>query len=453
MTRQQISRNPMRTVLILIGSELRRFANDKTAIALTFLVPVVLIYIFGNVFGVGRTGGAGPTGIPLAIVTQTDAPVSAAITAALQEEKAFKVVTTQKDANGAEQPLTETQLREMMRTGSLRFALIFPEDVQSDQLFGLKLKFLSNPRNEIETQTVTGLVQKTIYTSAPQALIASLQKVGKNYIGEENYEQFSSALANAVASAFGGSAEEIYNSMQTGEWNFGGGDGGSTSASDSLFQSLIKIETEQVGGGKVKSPMATRSVGGWAMMFLLFSLTAASTSLFDEKKAGIFQRLLSAPVRRTHILWSKYLFGMLLGLVQLGTLFVAGRILFGIDITSNLHNLFLICLAAATACVAFGMLLAAIAPTSAAASGLGTFLILTMSAIGGAWFPTSFMPEFIQHLSKLTIVYWSIEGFLQVLWSGCTTRELIPTLAILFGIAAIVNAFSVWRFNRGNIFD
>jgi len=443
----------VRTILILIGNEFRRFTKDKTAIALTFLVPVVLIYIFGHVFGVGGSG-AGPTGIPLAIVSETDAPVAAAITAALQKEKAFKVITTQKDAAGAEQPLTEAHVRDRMRGGTLRFALIFPPDTQSDALFGLKLKFLNNPRNEIETQTVTGLVQKTIYSSVPQALVSSLQKQGANFIGEENFDGFQHSLANGVAQAFGGDAEQIYSNIKNGIIDLGKGGGSSDSAAsgNSLFESLIKIEAEEFGGGKVKSPMATRAVGGWAMMFLLFSLTAAATSLFDEKKAGIYQRLLSAPVRRTHILWSKYLFGMLLGLVQLVTLFITGRLLFGIDITSNLGNLLLICLAASTACVAFGMLLAAIAPTSAAASGLGTFLILTMSAIGGAWFPTSFMPEFIQHLSKLTIVYWSIEGFLQVLWANCTTLELLPTLAILFGIAALVNVFSVWRFNRGQIF-
>ncbi len=444
----------MRAILVLIGNEFRRFTKDKTAIALTFLVPVLLIYIFGHVFGVGGSG-AGPTGIPLAVVSETNAPVAAAITTALQKEKAFKVLTTQKDASGTEQPLAEKEVRERMRAGTLRFALIFPPDTQSDALFGLKLKFLNNPRNEIETQTVTGLVQKTIYSSVPQALFSSLQKQGANLIGPENFDALQQSLARTFAQTFAGDAEQIYSDMKSGVLNFGqaGGNGASGATGDSLFESLIKIEAEQVGGGKVKSPMATRSVGGWAMMFLLFSLTAAATSLFDEKKAGIYQRLLSAPVRRTHILWSKYLFGMLLGLVQLCTLFVTGRVLFGIDITSNFGNLLLICLAASTACVAFGMLLAAVAPTSAAASGLGTFLILTMSAVGGAWFPTSFMPEFIQHLSKLTIVYWSIEGFIQVLWANCTTRELLPTVGVLFGIAAVVNAFGVWRFKRGQIFE
>jgi ABC-2 type transport system permease protein len=437
----------MRTVLILIGNELRRFTNHKTGLALTFLVPMVLIYIFGSVFGVSRTGGGGPTGISLAIVSQTDAPVSAAITDALRKEKAFKVITTQRDAAGIEQPLTEAEVREMMRAGKLRFALIFPTDTQSDQLFGLKMKFLNNPRNEIETQTVTGLLQKTIYSSAPQALLTGLQKRGADYIGKENFDQFNQSISEAIAQAFGGKAEDISKDMKNGVVNFG------QPANGSFFDSLIKIESEQVGGGQVKNPMATRSVGGWATMFLLFSLTAASTSLFEEKKAGIYQRLLSAPVDRTHILWSKYLSFVLIGLVQLTTLFIAGRFLFGIDITTNFGNLLLVCLAAATACVAFGMFLAAISPTSAVATGLGTFLILTMSAVGGAWFPTSFMPEFMQHLSPFTIVYWAMEGFVQVLWANCTTLELLPTLAVLFGIAAVVNTFSVWRFKRGNIFE
>jgi len=99
------------------------------------------------------------------------------------------------------------------------------------------------------------------------------------------------------------------------------------------------------------------------------------------------------------------------------------------------------------------MLLASIARSPAAASGMATFLILTMSALGGAWFPTSLMPEFIQSLSRLTLVFWSTEGFLQVLWADCTTVELLPYVGVLFGIAVVVNTISVWRFNRGQLFE
>lgn len=188
-------------------------------------------------------------------------------------------------------------------------------------------------------------------------------------------------------------------------------------------------------------------------MFLLFSVSGASTSLFEEKKAGIFLRLLASPVRRSHILWSKYLFNVLMGLTQLTVLFLAGQVLFGIEVVPHLPALFVVALCASIACTAFGMLLAAVSSSPAAASGLATFLILTMSAIGGAWFPTSFMPEFMQSLSKLTLVYWSIEGFLGVLWARQPLVELAPVLGVLLGMAVVVNAVSLWRFNRGDLFD
>ena len=435
----------MRTILILVGSEFRRFVRDRAGLSLTFLVPVVLIYIFGHVFGVS---GEGPSGIPIAVVTQTNAPIAQTVTAALRQDKSFRVITTDERTKPA-QPLSEAEVRARIKAGSLRFALIFPSDAESDESFGLKVKFLNNPRNEIETQMTRGLIEKAIFTSAPQAFLASLQNRANRLIGPEKLEQFNRALANSVAQAFGGDPARLHDQISRGQVISTSGSPGDSK----LLERLIKIDSEQLGGAQVKSPMATRSVGGWAVMFLLFSLSSSATSLFDETKTGLYQRLLSAPVKRTQILWSKYLFGMLVGLIQLSALFFAGHLFFGIDLKSNFGNLVLICLAASSACVAFGMFLAAIAPTSAAASGMGTFLILTMSAIGGAWFPTSLMPDFIQHLSRFTLVYWSIEGFIQVLWANCTTWELLPTLGILIGIAAVVNAISIWRFRHGHIFE
>jgi len=63
------------------------------------------------------------------------------------------------------------------------------------------------------------------------------------------------------------------------------------------------------------------------------------------------------------------------------------------------------------------------------------------------------MPEFIQHLSRLTLVYWSVEGFLQVLWVHASLVELLPTLGVLIGITSIFLGVAWWRFSKGSIFD
>ena len=72
---------------------------------------------------------------------------------------------------------------------------------------------------------------------------------------------------------------------------------------------------------------------------------------------------------------------------------------------------------------------------------------------GGAWFPVSFMPEFIQRFSRFTLVYWSMEGFSQVLWARATLMEIFPTLGYLTLITGLVMGVSVWRFNKGRIFE
>jgi ABC-2 type transport system permease protein len=132
---------------------------------------------------------------------------------------------------------------------------------------------------------------------------------------------------------------------------------------------------------------------------------------------------------------------------------VAGWFMFRVDIFSNFFNLLLIIIAASVACTALGMLIAAFSQTRQQANGLGTLLILSMSAIGGAWFPTSFMPATVQFFSKLTVVYWSMEGFVEVLWRGAGLSSIILHILILFGIGTILNIISVSRFKRGHIFD
>lgn len=448
----------MKTILTLVWKDLLLFSKDKTAVALTFVIPTVLIYIFGQVFGVNRTG-SGPTGIALAVVNESGAPEVRTLVAALKKEVAFRVIETAPGAtkDAPRIALTEAGVREGIKANRYRFAVVFPADAVSDERFGLRLKFLYDPRYEIETQTVSGLLQKTIFTEAPSLLLQSLRKQATAAIGEDASAKFYDRISTAIGESFGEDPAKVRAAMDQGtifEAMGGGNAAGATGSGGAGFlDQVIKFEKEQLTGAKVKNQMATRSVGGWAMMFLMFSVSASAASLFDEKKAGLFLRLLSGPVSRADVLWSKYLFCIGLGLVQLVTLFFAGRLLFGIDVLGNFASLVLACLCAAMACTAFGMLIASVARTPAAANGLATFLILMMSAMGGAWFPLSMMPEFMQTLGKFTLVYWAMEGFTAALWAGASLPEMLPWCGMLLAIAVAIMAVSLWRFRRGAIFE
>ncbi|HVW22707.1 MAG TPA: ABC transporter permease [Opitutaceae bacterium] len=204
--------------------------------------------------------------------------------------------------------------------------------------------------------------------------------------------------------------------------------------------------------GPGRTAAASQIIGGWAMQFLLFALVWSANSLFIERDLGIFQRILSGPVPRSVILWSKFLYGIFLGVLQLLILFAAGQLLFQVNLLSHLPLLALACLAAAAACSSFGMLLAALSPSVEVARGLSTFCILVLSALGGAWFPIAFMPGFMQHLSRLTLVFWSAEGFRLALATPSTLAALLPGLEVLGGMTAVFLAVAWLRFERGKLF-
>ena len=445
----------MNAILVLVRKDFSILLKDRVSIVITFVVPFAMIYLFGQIFSVNAKN-PGPSGVPLAVVNQSDNPAAAKLVDALKAEKTFSVLTKFVNADKTTRPLAEEDLRPLMQADEFRFALVIPKDVVKTDSFGIHLKVYSNPRNEMETQMVNGILKKTIFTNVPQLMGQSLAARGRAFIGDERYNRFNSAIASSIASNFGGDEAAIRARMDKGDFGFGEGAAGTGSAAtgDGGFLSrMLSVETVQVAGADVKSPQATLLVGGWSMQFLLFAVTASATSLFREKEHGLFQRVLSAPVTRGDILWSKFLYGICLGLIQLLVLFFAGHVLYGIDVTSHLPLLALVCLFAAAACTGFGMLIAAISPTPESARGLSTFVILFMSAIGGAWFPVSIMPHFIQTFSKMTLIYWSMEGFSQVLWSHDTLSQLIPTLGYLFLITALVMGVALWRFSRGKIFD
>ncbi len=391
----------LRTLLTLIRKECALFVRDRAALPLTFLIPAVLIFIFGEIFGISRPGAV-PGGIPVAAVNHSSQPAAARIMAALASEPALHVCAGRELAADESPAVTDGALREAIRQDRFRFAVILSPGGHAGPVQGLRLRILANPRNTVETQTFHAVLQRAVLSGLPELL-------GAPDPGKQGTAEFLSRL--------------------------------------------IEVQNEQVTGQEVQSPGAASVVGGWAVMFLLFSLSISATSIFEERRAGLYQRMLAGPLTRSQIVLGKFCWGVLLGIVQLVTLFFTGQLLFGLDIAGHFPAVLLVCIASAAACTAFGMLIASLTSSAESARSLATFLILVMSALGGAWFPVSLMPELIQQLAKGTIVYWAMEGFTGVLWAGRSTAEILPALAVLSGTAVVVMLVALWRFRRARVFD
>ena len=156
----------MNPILVLLKKDFALFLKDKTAIALTFIVPFAMIYLFGQIFHV-NSSNPGPSGIPVAVVNQSDNPAAGKLVDALKTEKSFRILTNVVNPDKTTRPMAEEDLRPLMRADEFRFALVIPKDLVRTDDVGVHLKIYSNPRNEIESETVNGLLQKTLFSNVP----------------------------------------------------------------------------------------------------------------------------------------------------------------------------------------------------------------------------------------------------------------------------------------------
>ena len=212
----------------------------------------------------------------------------------------------------------------MMRKDEFRFALVIPKDVVRTDRIGIHLKAYSNPRNDIEAQTVNGILQKTLFSKAPELLGKSLQARARSYLGASGLERFHTSISSAVSEAFGGDASTIKAHLQDGEFGFRRLDGGSSGPADEagptdvFSRDRVTLDNIQVSGSDVKSPMATLLVGGWAMQFLLFAVTSSGQlALPGEGARDLPARAVRAARPGATSSWSKFLYGVTLGLLQL----------------------------------------------------------------------------------------------------------------------------------------
>lgn len=306
----------MKSILVLVQKEFALFFKDKPAILLTFLVPFVLIYIFGNIFGGSGDGGGLEAKIKLAVLDLAKTASSVALVQTLEDEEGLTVISSQGVGEGESIPFTEESLRQGIVDHDYNFAVIIPANFIKEEGIGLRLTFISNPRNEIETQMVNGLLQKAVFTRMPQLLAPQADAWQQQAMGAEGYDKFTSGLAGLLNENVGNGEFQLKPEDMTVSGLLDQlipveGDGGTEeegSGNGNILSNLVEIEEDQVYGKEIKNPYLTRMIGGYAIMFLLFATTASATSLFEERNEGLFLRLLSMPVKRTHILWSKYLF-------------------------------------------------------------------------------------------------------------------------------------------------
>ncbi|HEY8234581.1 MAG TPA: ABC transporter permease [Vicinamibacteria bacterium] len=392
--------------------------RDRVALAMTFVLPVAFFSIFQVVFG--SQGGRGEVRpLRVALVDQDGSEASQAFAAALQQEKALRLVTTARarraSAKAPSATLDRARAQELVRDGELSVAVVlltgFGEGLARFDA-PARAELLVDPSNPIAGPLMQGMLQKAAATAQPDGLARR---------GLEQFEKYAGALTpgqRQVVDAWLAQPK-------------------SDSASQSpIAEGLVSVAVTEVVGGGPNAPLIAFFAAGTGVMFLLFSCAAAGGSLLEEVESGTLERLLTSPLGMGRLLVGKWLLVTLLGVMQMTVMFVWGALVFGLELVPHLAGFALVTLATAGAASAFGLVLASACRSRGQLSGISTIVILMMSAVGGSMFPRFLMSESMQRLGLLTFNGWALDGYLKVFWRKAPLVELWPQLLVLSLLAA-----------------
>ncbi len=432
-----------------IIKDLKLFMKSKSSVLLTFLVPMIIIFIFGSIFStIGKQQGINP--IRVLCVDNDKSDLSKNFLKELNSLSEITIIDSITVNNQRKLVSVET-MNDLIKKGKIRIGLIVPENFETMALRGknIELSVHYDPQFAIEHGILVGLIQKTIFSRFPQIMINSFYKLSEKSLGKQDNEIFKKSMQNTVRKFFPEADLDFdFKNLQTNNANNNVENNNSFNISD-----LIEIDSIPMVGEEVENQMFAQYVAGMAILFLLFSLNSVAGSLLEEKRKGTLKRILISPMKPIDIILGKMMFCILLGTAQLIVLFIFGYLVFNLNIFRDLLSLFLMIIVTAMASTSIGMFLATICKTESQANSLSTLIVLSMSALGGSMVPTFIMPASIQMIGRFTLNHWAMKGFTDIFWRQLPIRDIIPSALILLMIFFVFTLLSLFLYNKWKIQD
>jgi ABC-2 type transport system permease protein len=187
-----------------------------------------------------------------------------------------------------------------------------------------------------------------------------------------------------------------------------------------------------------------QSAPGIAAMWVLTVGLLIAEIFIDERQKGTLQRLMVLPIPRWKILVGKLLAQYLLALTTFGVMLGVGAV-FGMKWGDPL-GVIAVTLLYTLAVTAMGLFLSTIVRTSGQANGFRQLLTLTLAPLGGAWWPLVIVPQWMRTIGQISPIYWSQDAFSKLVFYGAGIRDIMPSLLVLAGFAAMFLALGVSRF-------
>lgn len=409
-----------------IYKEVLLLIRDIGGIAILFVMPLLLLVVITSVQD-STFKSISDIKIQVLLVDNDKGEVSQSIINNLGNSNSFDIVQME----------TETEAQAAVFSGKYQLAIVIPEE-------------LSSSLQKNIDQNVEGILSKFgLEEEESDDLVAQKDlKEVRLYFDPVVQSSFKSSVKNGIDKMISKiEIESIYKAFQK-ELD--------EDATEDIFSTENFISFKEIlpskGNKEIIPNSAQHNVPAWTLFAIFFIIVPLSINLVKEKNQGTFVRLRTNPVNYTTVLAGKTVVYLAVCMIQFSLMLLVGIYLFPmiglpqLDVSGRLPLLYVVALFAGLAAIGLGLLLGTIAKTQEQSAPFGSTLVVILAAIGGVWVPVFVMPPFIQSLSKISPMNWSLNAFYDIFLRDSGFKDILPeiSLSLLFfvvtiGIAIIYN--------------
>lgn len=190
-------------------------------------------------------------------------------------------------------------------------------------------------------------------------------------------------------------------------------------------------------------------IGVAVTQYFMLALRTFSITIRRSQMAGCLEAMLSTPTRPETVVVFSSLYSFLMKLLHVVLVLAVGGLLLGVDYgNSDFASAAVILLLTVLTFSSLGIFSAAVIVVLKKGDPIEWVFGSLSSLLGGALFPVTVMPEWMQTISAVLPITYSLDAMRLAILKGHSIFMLWKQIAILGGMSLVLLPVSVWCFSR-----
>ncbi len=243
---------------------------------------------------------------------------------------------------------------------------------------------------------------------------------------------------------------QLLNSYTDTLMRFSAASGGDRALFDRMYGEYkanpVKLSAVQLEDQKTGRYMALSSMG-FLIMFLMLGAGFINMFILKEKRDRTYHRICSAPVRARQYIAGNVVASLLVVVFQILIIQIVMKFVLHIETGVSDGAMFLILFLFGLVAIGIGLVVTAFSSSTYMAGTLNTLILTPTCMLGGCFWDTGIMPDFMQKIGYFVPQRWAIDAIRKLQAAGAAA-DISLNLLILVAFAAALFLVAIYRFSR-----